>query len=301
MNPTQHFQQLKKDVLLTYKKHFPYFDGDWKSFSSQDIANLIDVLEKSVKQTISEKWIYTHLKPESNTNLPRKDMLDILSQFVGYSGWEEYVFKHKLEVQPTTIKKKKTLLIIKWFGIALVIMVCVFYYLYDKNQNTPKTIEINNAYNQETIENDEVKAVIIENNKERQLEIKESKINLETDDTASIVIKSPFFKDKIIATKNLKSNTKIALEPDDYAMMVKAFMKSDIKDWETRKEQLHKILSDDLEVMVMLKNNLGVEYFNKQEFTNKLVIPSASLKKMKIVDLQNNDKQQISFIRIIQE
>ncbi|MCY1307617.1 hypothetical protein D3C86_1356590 [compost metagenome] len=50
-------------------------------------------------------------------------------------------------------------------------------------------------------------------------------------------------------------------------MMLKAFMKSDIKDWETRKIQLDKILSVDLEVIVMLKNDLGIEYFNKKEFS----------------------------------
>ena len=78
-------------------------------------------------------------------------------------------------------------------------------------------------------------------------------------------------------------------------------MKSDIKDWETRKEQLQKILADDLEVLVMLKNDLGIEYFNKQEFSEKLIAPSVALKRMKVIDIQSNDKNEIKFIRIIQE
>ena len=83
--------------------------------------------------------------------------------------------------------------------------------------------------------------------------------------------------------------------------MLKAFMKSDIKDWQTRKRQLDKILSADLEVIVMLKNNLGAEYFNKQEFSEKLIVPSQALQKMKIIEIENGDNQQIIFIRIIQQ
>ena len=55
-------------------------------------------------------------------------------------------------------------------------------------------------------------------------------------------------------------------------MILKGFMKSDIKDWQTRKEQLQQILANDLEVLVMLKNDLGIEYFNKQEFSEKLIV-----------------------------
>jgi hypothetical protein len=51
----------------------------------------------------------------------------------------------------------------------------------------------------------------------------------------------------------------------------------------------------------MLKNDLGIEYFNKQEFSEKLIVPSVALKRMKVIDIQSNDKDEIKFIRIIQE
>ena len=84
-------------------------------------------------------------------------------------------------------------------------------------------------------------------------------------------------------------------------MMLKGFMKSDIKDWQTRKEQLQMILADDLEVLVMLKDDLGAEYFNKKEFSERIIIPSVALKRMKVVDIQSNKENKIHFIRIIQE
>ena len=92
MTDLEIFQQLKESVLEHYQNSNPYFNGSWKSFSSQDILNLIDDIQLKTKQSVSEKWIYTHLKPETNEKLPRKDMLDILSRYVGKSGWDEFKF-----------------------------------------------------------------------------------------------------------------------------------------------------------------------------------------------------------------
>ena len=55
------FFQLKQNVLETYQKQHPYFTGSWKTFSSQDIFNLIDAIQLTTKQSVSEKWVYTHL------------------------------------------------------------------------------------------------------------------------------------------------------------------------------------------------------------------------------------------------
>ena len=99
MTDLEIFYQLKKSVLEQYQISYPYFNGSWKSFSSQDILNLIDDVQLKTKQSVSEKWIYTHLKPETNEKLPRKDMLDILSVYVGKSGWDEFKFDDKSDVK----------------------------------------------------------------------------------------------------------------------------------------------------------------------------------------------------------
>ena len=299
MNLIDVFHKLKNDVLLTYQKQYPYFEGNWKTFSSQDIQNLIDLIAVEVKQTVSEKWIYTHLKVETNDKLPRKDMLDILSQLVGYSGWDEYVFKWKQEVVPNVVQPKRNYNVVFSLGFIGLFLIGFFSYRY-WNREEVQTIEVKNAFTEEQINSEEVKAVMIENNVETPIEIVDSKIQITTKDSAKIVLKSPYYKDKTIVVGKENSNT-ISLQPDDYAMMLKGFMKSDIKDWETRKEQLQKILADDLEVLVMLKNDLGIEYFNKQEFSEKLIVPSVALKRMKVIDIQSNDKDEIKFIRIIQE
>jgi hypothetical protein len=292
------FFQLKKSVLEQYQKSYPYFVGNWKTFSSQDILNLMDDILLKTKQSVSEKWIYTHLKPETNKKLPRKDMLDILSIYIGKSGWDEFKFDNNLNID---LKNKKNKINTKFHKKAYVIIgvlgLMLLSFLLWKNFKIEKPkINLKNTYTNETINKNEVKAYVIEDAVEKQIEFENGKINVE--EKTKVIIKSPFYKSKVISVEPNSVEQIIDLNPKDYAMMLKAFMKSDIKDWETRKIQLNKILSDNLEVMIMLQNNLGAEYFNKTEFSQKLIVPSKAIKKMKIVELKQEADNKISFLRI---
>lgn len=294
------FQQLKRDVLIQYKEHHPYFEGNWKTFSSQDIKNLIDLISENIKENISEKWIYTHLKPEDNKKLPRKDMLDILSKFVGYTSWDEYIFKNRDVLLKSNSKLKsnsRTKKIIFFFLGFILIGVIVYYKFFS---NDFKVIKVEEKYTNEALKND-VEVLIFKDSTEVPVKIVNSKIEIPADENSKVKFKSPFYKEKIVNV-NSSRNQKVQLELNDYAMILKGFMKADIKDWQTRKVQLNVILDDNLEVLVMLNNNLGAEYFNKEEFTELVTIPTSSLKKMKIVELENNlDNGKIKFIRILQE
>ena len=261
MTELEQFQRLKKLVLLKYQEQYPFFQGNWKSFSAQDIQNLIGLIEENCKQTISEKWIYTHLKPETINKVPRKDMLNILAAFVGFSGWDEFVFDEKnFESKELKISKKWILLFLI-FSILLIFLIVNFT---KKEVPETKTIQLNNEFTNEKVKSDEVKVVQVEDSVERPLEVKDGKVEIKPSENkeTKLVIKSPFYKPKIVTINNSTPEPpkQVALTPDDYSMMLKAFMVSDIKDWQTRKAQLNKILSDDLEVIVMLKNNVGAEY-----------------------------------------
>lgn len=309
MTELDYFQRLKEKVLLKYQEQYPFFQGNWKTFSSQDIQNLIGLIEVQCKQTISEKWIYTHLKPESNSKIPRKDMLNILSEFLGYSGWDEFTFEDKaiiVESKPS-LESKKSKRGIVLFGLLIAIGITSFI-IYTKNK-TPEaqTIELQNEFTNEKVNSEEVKVYQVSDSTKTELKINEGKVEVtnSSDKKTQLVIQSPFYEPKTITIdpKVPVANPiqKIDLKPDDYAMMLKAFMVSDIKNWQTRKEQLNQILSDNLEVIVMLKDDLGAEFFNKNEFSQKLIVPSESLKKMKIVEIKNDASNKIQFIRIKQE
>ena len=301
MTELEIFEQLKQNVLLKYQEHYPYFGGNWMNFSSQDIQNLIVLIEEKTKQNVSEKWIYTHLKPETNSKLPRKDMLDILSLFSGFSGWDEFLFKNREVVseEKLVLPKKKNKAIFIFIGILIVGTIIVIL-LYSNKKSTQK-FKLKNEFTQETIQAKDVKAYKIENNEKIQIPIRNAEVEVESkDENTKIIVESPYYKKQEIKVNSNSERSEIVLKPDDFAMMLKAFMQSDIKDWETRKVQLNKILSEDLEVIVMLKDNLGAEYFDKKEFSQKLIVPTESVKKMQIIEIKNAENGKIEFIRIKQ-
>jgi predicted DNA-binding transcriptional regulator AlpA len=297
MTDLDFFYQLKKSVLEQYQNSYPYFNGSWKSFSAQDILNLIDDIQLITKQSISEKWIYIHLKPETNQKLPRKDMLDILSVYVGKSGWDEFVFNGNIKENNNNFKlgfSNKIGILVLVFGVLI-----AGFFIWKFLSKEEQKLEFQNSFTKDSIAKEEVKAYVVEDTVEKQIDINSSTFNI--DKATKVVLKSPFYKPKVITILPNEPIAKVELNPNDYAMMLKAFMKSDIKDWQTRKEQLNKILSDNLEVMVMLQNNLGAEYFNKQEFSQKVILPTASLKKLKIVELKQENDNKISFLRLTTE
>lgn len=296
MNEIELFYLLKEKVLEKYKEDFPFFDGNWKSFSTEDIRNLMDLIEQKTGQTLSEKWIYTHLKPAQNEKLPRKDTLNILSEFAGVSSWDEFRFSVENERPEVKKVKQRKSVVLLTSGIFLT-GILLFWLINKKPEK--QTIELKNEFTQEKIQDENLKVYELKENEKIPVKVEDSKIKIENKDS-KIVVESPYYKTGEIEIKKDEPKSEIAIKPDDYAMMLKAFMLSDIKDWETRKGQLEKVLSDDLEVIVMLRNNLGAEYFNKKEFTQMLVIPSENLKKMKIVELENDENKQIKFIRIKQ-
>lgn len=301
MNEIELFYLLKEKVLLKYQEQYPFFDGNWKTFSSEDIRNLIDDIEQKTGQTLSEKWIYTHLKPSENHKLPRKDTLNIVSEYVGVSSWDEFKFlseSQKSNVESPKPNFKHKTLNFKQITAGIVLIGILIFLLMNKKPEK-QTIEIKDEYTLENVPTENIKIFEVVEDKKIPIKVEDSKIEIENKDS-KIIIESPYYKSEEIEIKKDKKQDKILIKPDDYAMILKAFMLSDIKDWETRKEQLHKILADDLEVIIMLKNDLGAEYFNREEFTQMLVIPSDNLKKMTIIRIENDLDDKIKFIRIKQ-
>ena len=306
MTELEQFQRLKKLVLLKYQEHYPFFQGNWKSFSAQDIQNLIGLLEENCKQTISEKWIYTHLKPETNSKIPRKDMLNILAQFTGFSGWDEFIFDENATNLESSPKAKQSVSKLWLLLFVPIIGVAVWYSNFSKPEILEtKSIELNNEFTNEKVKSDEIIVIQVEDSVEKPLEVKDGKVQFKPSENkqTKLIIKSPFYHPKTVMINNSTTETprQVSLTPDDYAMMLKAFMVSDIKNWQTRKEQLNKILSDNLEVIVMLKNNMGSEYYDKSEFSQKLIVPTATVKRMRIIEVKNDAENKIQFIRIKQE
>lgn len=173
-----------------------------------------------------------------------------------------------------------------------------WFYVFPKKEK--KEIIITNSFNGKEIPKDEIKVYEVAENSKKDISLDEKSIIKSEKESLKIVVESPFYKTKTVEIASNKEKTEIQLLPNDYAMAIKAFLSADLKDWKTRKSQLETMLSEDAEVIVMLKNNLGAEYFNKEDFVKQILIPSERIKKWKIVELKNNDEK-VNFIRIQEE
>lgn len=305
MNQLTAFYGLKERVLLRYREAYAYASTEWKTISSKDIQRLIDDIEESTKQRISEKWIYTHLKPTENKKLPRKDMLDILAVYCRFDSWD--AFAHTVNVaEEDVIVEKRTPAKKRWFVLLGGILIggVILFSLWKQQQSTEtaeldvqKKVKVKDFYTQEEITDSTIQLFVKEKNRLKPLKINDIAATV-IEKKSEIVVESPFYSEAIVEVKEAAKT--IILKPDDHAMMLKAFMQSDIKDWETRKTQLNTILSADLEVLIHLQNGLGIEYMNKEEFTQKLTIPTQAIKRWQVLSLEQDNTQRITKIRIKQ-
>ncbi|WP_379965963.1 hypothetical protein [Epilithonimonas sp. UC225_85] len=85
-----YFQSLKKAVQDKYlETHSPSFD-DISKWRGIDIIYFQEDLRQKAKGNISEKTFYTYFKNNAQEKIPRIDMLNILSVYVGYNSWSEF-------------------------------------------------------------------------------------------------------------------------------------------------------------------------------------------------------------------
>ena len=103
-----------------------------------------------------------------------------------------------------------------------------------------------------------------------------------------MVISSPYYKTDTIVRilKKLNHNEIISLHANDYALMIHFFSQMKVADWEKRRSRLEKMIDDGAMIYQVFsdKKATGMDLFNKQEFIDKLTMPSGSLKNIEILE-----------------
>ena len=124
-------------------------------------------------------------------------------------------------------------------------------------------------------------------------------------DKASVrfVVKSPYYYTDTILRMLDKFNRSeiVKLRPDNYALMIRFFAGSNVGDWQKRRNQLNRMISDSAMIyQVCSRETIGVELYNKWEFIDKLSLPSRSLREIEIIDTRY-ENEKISLIRFRQK
>ncbi len=277
-----HFNLLKGEVATTFleNNHAPKHIADWKG---EEIVLFQDDLFDKTKGRISEKSFYTYFKNEPK-NLPRIDVLNLLSQYAGYDTWHQFKDGHVGLVEEKEDKKKKGFPPVLW--IAIVIPIATIFFVQAFSKNTFTFCMVDEDKNEAI---DQIVDVKI-------LKPGQSPIYLKTDekgcfsyktgdDKISFVVQSPYHKSDTI-TRNIDSNenSTVKLSVDDYALMLKYYSSGNLKDVEKRKSQLQELIANDAQIYQVYPNNTGIELYSKADFIQKLTIPTSTLRNIQVLN-----------------
>jgi hypothetical protein len=288
------FSLLKKEIAQTMIQSYPGTDPDISTWKGQEIIEFQEELKKKVKGQLSEKWFYTHMKA-SNPKLPRIDVLNLLSRYSGNIDWQD--FRHKnisqITIAGKSLKPLNILIRIPLLFIAVMTVILIILKLI--NTQNYKFAFIDSDTGEPIIRNDIKAALLMED---------ESPTNYLSDENGSIIIrtnksrvnfvvKAPYYITDTVKKilRKFRNNEIISLRPDYYALMISYFSQSDVSSWEKRREQLERILSEEAIIYQFPDKNAGnsMALFNKQEFIDKITMPSSGLRQIEILDCRYID------------
>lgn len=271
--------------------------SDWKG---QNIIDFQTDLQFKLRETISEKWFYNHMK-SSGSKLPRIDILNFLSRYTGYQNWDDFKLKNGGTAN-VLFSRSNRLFFIILFLIAL--LLSGFYLVSKSYYKQDYTFRFFNKDTKEPITNSVIEISLLKEN--------ESPVNYRCDSSGrftlnttkrmiKFTVSAPYFKpDTIVRTLSaFNPQENINLEVDDYAVMIHYFSTSNVNDWLKRRENLDRMISDSAKIFQVMGGTVGMEIYNKWEFINKLTMPANSLRDIEIIDSKYKDGQ-ITRLRFIQ-
>jgi len=281
------FSLLKKEIAAAMMQSYPGIDPEISNWKGQEITDFQEELTKKVNGHLSEKWFYTHMKAECEF-LPRIDVLNILSQYAGFSNWQDFKYRNMNHILPEEKSRKKMNILIPLLFLAIPTLLYIIL----------KMINIQN-YQFTFIDSDTGVPIIDNNLRAEVLMENESPLSLKSNEKGSItvrtnksevnmIVKAPYYlTDTVSRTLGKFTHAeKVGLKADYYALMISYFSQSDVNSWEKRREQLAGIFSEDAIIYQFPENHAGnaMAIYNKWEFIDKITIPSSGLRQIEILD-----------------
>jgi hypothetical protein len=307
------FELLLEKVSKKLQENHPEVNMPMQEWKGDEIAILREDLQEKVQGTISEKWFYTHVKNQQD-KLPRIDTLNLFCQYINATSWNAFAHQHSENTvaakinstptkpiqKPSPTKSRKMLPIV--FAVILGVIGLVYYFtaskpvvtqykfcFIDQNTHLPVVdsfLEIKVIKGEETPMFFPLKSSCMEG------------VGKEVD----FIIKGRFYKSLHIK-RTITNDTyeeSIFLEPDDYAMMLHLFVNSKVDDWKKRRKQMGEIMHDNLKAYEISKDGFTIDVLTKDEFINKMTLPTRVLKQVAIVHT-DYEGDKISMIKFTQE
>lgn len=311
------FELLKKDIKKRFFESNSASSQDISEWKGQDIVTFQEDIFAKTKSTISEKWFYTYFKSDFK-KLPRIDMLNILSQYAGYSSWasftrnfqvptfespeavEKPIVEQKLTepIQNQAIKnagnvKRKKPKYFLWtlfiFLVLGIVGVGVYFgFFYQKTYEFCFLDADRNTYITDPLE------ITIAREGFTPLELVSENGCVEftsMEDTLLMTVKSPYHKQDTfkINLHQYQGKENIRLEPDDYKVMLRHYSKSS-QSVKERIKMLDEMIDDKALIYQVYDNEyFGVEVLSKKQYINLVSLPTSSLKNFTLIEAERKN------------
>lgn len=285
----QYLKLLKTRIVETMKQSYPGIGNDISDWKGQDIFSFQEDLQEKIKENISEKWFYSHMKSE-NKKLPRIDMLNFLSRYVGYIDWRDFKYRNRKSIPQVDQDNKhgKRSLYLKITGLLLLLAVSIVLVKFIGNKSYQFTFK--DAHTKRRITDTLTEIIIMNENESPVYENCDPPgyYNLKTKkEKICFMVKSPYYETDTITRvlDKFEGSESIYLYPNDFAMMIHYFSATNVKDWEKRRAHLDRMISDSAFIYQFFdEGQVGMELYNKEEFIDKLTMPVNSLKNIQIME-----------------
>jgi hypothetical protein len=283
------------------QQSFPGISPSISEWKGQDIVNFQEELLHKVNAHVSEKWFYTHMKSEKET-LPRIDVLNLLSKYAGYADWNDFIFKNSGKSAKTRVRKEsRYFIIVPAVGVVILSIFLLLnklisnreytFCFYDAVTKDPvSNISTNNNTNNNINNSEliEVSVIMKDESPVNYLCGPNGCLTLRTNQSViRMVVNSPYYRNDTITRilKKFNREETIGLRPNEYALMLRYFSEMNVDDWQKRRIKLEEMFDDGAMIYQVMndKHGTGMELYNKEEFIDKLTMPSHSLKNIEIL------------------
>lgn len=306
-NEKAYFEELKKKIVAMMQQSYPGINPNISEWKGQEITDFQEELLKSVNAHISEKWFYTHMKSVSKS-MPRIDVLNLLSKYAGYANWDDFVFKNQDLIQLSQsgeppvpeVSGTKALNPNRYFisiPVAVAVIIMIFFGIFKLFNTREYKFCFYDADTREPIKNARIEVKVLTEGESPSTVFcnAEGCFLLKTDKSkVKLVVSTPYYQTDTIVrmVKKLNVNEIVSLHANDYALMIHYFSKMKLDDWGKRRARLENMIADDAMIYQLYSRNSaasGMELLNKEEFIDKLTMPSGSLKNIEVLDTKLRD------------
>jgi hypothetical protein len=289
------FENLKEKIVATMQQSYPGINSSISEWKGQDIVNFQEELLLKVNAHVSEKWFYTHMK-SGQESLPRIDVLNLLSQYVGYADWNDFVYNNSNKKGKFSFKSgNQYFVIVPLLVIAVMSMLYISYKLFSTREYT---FCFYDSATKEPITASMIEVSLVKDN--------ESPVNYLCDDRGCFTLKTdksvvmlavnaPYYRSDTIKRilKKFNRDETIGLRANEYALMIRYFSEMNVEDWQKRRSRLDEMIDDDAMIYQVYSGSkaTGMELFNKWEFIDKMTMPARSLQNIEILETKYIDEK----------